>query len=77
MNTSRISTGNTPEGHPTLLRFPPWFGVREEQVLPLPADAYEIRERQPEWFEVRVRATEALIYSGLGPVEVIVSRAPF
>lgn len=77
MTTPPISTGNTPEGHPTLLMFPPWFGVREELVLPLPADAYEIKERQREWFEVRERATDRLIYSGLGPVSVIVSRAPF
>lgn len=77
MTIPPISTGNTPDNHPTLLMFPPWFGVREEQVLPLPADAYEIRERHPEWFEVRERATDRLIYSGLGPVSVIVSRAPF
>lgn len=77
MTTLSRWTGNEPDGHPTLLMFPPWFGVREEQVLPLPADAYEIRERQPEWFEVRERDTDKLIYSGLGPVSVIVSRAPF
>ncbi len=77
MTHPSLSTGNEPDGHPTLLRLPPWFGVPEELVLPLPADAYEIRERQREWFEVRERATEKLIYSGLGPVAVVVSPAPF
>lgn len=77
MTLPSLSTGNEPDGHPTLLMFPPWFGVREEAVLPLPADEYEIRERHPEWFEVRERATEKLIYSGLGPVAVVVSPAPF
>ena len=77
MTLPSLSTGNEPDGHPTLLMFPPWFGVREEAVLPLPVDAYEIREKQREWFEVREKATEKLIYSGIGPVSVIVSRAPF
>ncbi len=63
--------------HPTLLRLPPRRDFNWEELLPLrPAD-YVVRQRGDAWFEVRVRATEMLIYSGLGPVEVIVSRAPF
>ncbi|AVS67878.1 hypothetical protein C8245_21360 [Paracidovorax avenae] len=77
MTTSITWTGNPPDGHPTLLHLPAWFGVPEQVLLPLPADAYEVRERHPEWFEVRVRATEQLVYSGLGPIAVAVSRAPF
>jgi len=51
--------------------------VPEQVLLPLPVDGYVIKERHPEWFEVRERATDKLIYSGLGPVAVAVSRAPF
>lgn len=53
MTTSTTWTGNPPDDHPTLLRLPAWFGVPEQVLSPLPADAPEIREKQPEWFEVQ------------------------
>jgi len=67
-----------PADHPTLLTMPSW-GWREPSVvtLPLPADAYELREARPDWFEVRERASSRLIWSGLGPASVSVSPAPF
>lgn len=68
---------NTPPGHPTLLRMPPWFGMVEERVLPLPAAEYELRQVHQDWFEVRERASGSLIWSGLGPASVTVSQAPF
>ena len=77
MTTSTTWTGNPPDDHPTLLHLPAWFGVPEQVLLPLPAEAYEVREKQREWYEVRERDTGRLIYSGLGPVSVAVSPAPF
>lgn len=63
--------------HPTLLRLPPRRDFNWEVVLPLRPVDYVVRQRAAAWFEVRVGATEALVYSGLGPVEVILSPAPF
>ncbi len=69
---------NNPPGHPTLLTMPPWDWMGPSvTILPLPADAYELREVQPDWFEVRERASAKLIWSGLGPASVSVSPAPF
>jgi len=63
--------------HPTLLRLPPRRDFHWETLLPLrPAD-YVVRQRGDDWFEVRVRATGQLVYSGRGPVAVVVSPAPF
>jgi len=47
------------------------------EILPLPAREYELRQVHPDWFEVRERASGALIWSGLGPASVAVSPAPF
>lgn len=77
MTSSTRWLGNPPNDHPTLLHLPAWFGVPEQVLLPLPVDGYVIKERQPEWFEVRERATDRLVYSGLGPVSVAASPAPF
>ena len=60
-----------------LLCMPPWFGWQEIRALPLPADAYVIREKAPDWFEVRLRDGGEMIYSGIGPVEVLRSPAPY
>ncbi len=71
-------TMNQPPDHPTLLNMPYWcWRVPSVMVLPLPADAYELREVQPDWFEVRERCTARLIWSGLGPASITVSPAPF
>ncbi len=69
---------NQPPDHPTLLTMPPWCW-REPSVviLPRPADAYELRQVRPDWFEVRERDSAKLIWSGLGPASVTVSNAPF
>lgn len=62
--------------HPTLLRYPSWLVVvAEEQILPLPPEAYQVTPG--EWWSVRVRETGELIYSGIGPVDVVPSPAPF
>lgn len=63
--------------HPTLLRLPPRRDFNWEVVLPLRPVDYVVRQRDAAWFEVRVRANEVLIYSGLDPVEVVGSPAPF
>ncbi|MDH4417693.1 MAG: hypothetical protein QE485_10745 [Acidovorax sp.] len=63
--------------HPTLLRLPAWFGFPEERALPLAPDAYALKEVSPDWWEVRTTASGELIYSGLGPVQVERSPAPF
>jgi len=68
---------NDPPDHPTLLRMPRWLGWIEERILPLPADAYRIDQIGRDWFAVVELPTARCVYSGIGPVEVIVSRAPF
>ena len=69
---------NNPPDHPTLLNMPDWgFPISSVEILPLPADAYEIRQVHPDWFEVRERESNKLIWSGIGPVSVEVSNAPF
>ncbi len=69
---------NCPPDHPTLLTMPSWGGpCPSVAILPLPANQYELRQVQPDWFEVRERASGSLIWSGLGPASVTVSQAPF
>lgn len=69
---------NNPADHPTLLTMPSWDWVGPSvAILPLPADAYELREVHADWFEVRERASAKLIWSGIGPVSISVSPAPF
>lgn len=65
------------QNHPTLLRMPPWLGYPEEMALPLPPEAYTIREIQPDWWAVIEAPSGEWIYTGLGPVEVVQSPAPF
>ena len=52
---------------------PEWFGVPEIEPLPAPPEAYRIVEAQPGWFEVRGPGG-ALVYSGLGPVQILAAR---
>ena len=69
---------NFPPDHPTLLNMPEWgFRIPSTIILPLPALSYEVRQVHPDWFEVRERLSDKLIWSGIGPVSVEVSRAPF
>lgn len=65
------------QNHPTLLRMPPWLGYPEERWLPLPPEAYTVREVQPDWWIVTEAGSSKPLYSGLGPVEVAQSPAPF
>lgn len=65
------------EASHALLCMPPWFGRQEIRTLPLPVDAYVIQEKAPDWFEVRLRDGGEMIYSGIGPVEVLRSPAPY
>jgi hypothetical protein len=68
---------NNPPDHPTLLLVPPWYGgPPDETKLPLPAAAYEIRH-QGDRSTVTVIATGEVVFNGIGPAEVVVSRAPF
>ncbi len=64
------------ELYPTLLTIPRWFGTPEVQILPGLPEHYFINEVEPGWFVVRDLDND-LIYSGLGPVSVERSRAPF
>lgn len=68
---------NDPPDHPTLLLMPRWLGWTEERILPLSADAYRIDQIGRDWFAVVELPTARCVYSGIGPVEVVVSRAPF
>lgn len=62
--------------HPTLLRMPPWLGFPEERVLPLPPEDYTVEKEGQDWWCVRNTAG-VLVYSGVGPVEVVRSPSPF
>ncbi|TDF28795.1 hypothetical protein EZI45_13055 [Delftia tsuruhatensis] len=62
-----------PLSYPTILRMHPWFGLPEEELLPGRPEAYRIVEAQPGWYEVRGPGG-ALVYSGLGPVQILPAR---
>lgn len=62
---------------PTLLRMPSWLGlgVHEERELQLPPVDYKVTPGD-RW-TVTLLKTGETIYSGVGPVEVLRSPAPF
>lgn len=67
-------------GHPTLLRVPAWYSdrVQDEIVLPLLPEEYDIAPGEGingRW--VVTSASGAVVYDGIGPVEVVRSMAPF
>ncbi|ROR02583.1 hypothetical protein EDF72_1717 [Delftia acidovorans] len=64
------------ELYPTLLTTPRWFGPPEVRVLPGLPEHYFINEVEPGWFVV-TDLDDDRIYSGLGPVSVEKSPAPF
>ncbi|SDZ49000.1 hypothetical protein [Delftia lacustris] len=64
------------ELYPTLLTMPRWFGMPEVKILPGLPEHYSIDEVQPGWFVVTDLDGDR-IYSGLGPVSVESSPAPF
>ncbi len=62
--------------HPTLLRFPSWlYTIKEEMVLPKPPETYTVTPG--EWWTVTDTSTGVVVYNGIGPVEVLLSPAPF
>lgn len=63
--------------HLTLLRMPSWLGYTEERVLPQPPEAYQVVQLKPDWWCVQIQASGEAVYTGIGPVEVIQSSAPF
>ncbi len=63
--------------HPTLMRVPgPPPTMLEERFLPLEPEAYRV-SHEGAWWLVTVVLTGVEIYRGPGPVEVLLSRAPF
>jgi len=61
---------------PTLLTMPRWFGKPEVKLLPGRPEHYSINEVLPDWFIVTDLDGDQ-VYSGLGPVSVERSNAPF
>lgn len=64
------------ELYPTLLTMPRWFGISAVKILPGLPEHYFINEVEPGWFVV-TDLDDDRIYSGLGPVSVERSNAPF
>ena len=64
--------------HPTLLRIPAWYSpkAQEEVLLPQPPEDYDVRQVGDRW-QVTIGGTAEVVYSGIGPVEIIRSAAPF
>lgn len=62
---------------PTLLRMPSWLGlgIHEERELPLAPGDYKVTPG--ERWTVTLLKTGETVYSGVGPVEIIRSSAPF
>ena len=60
---------------PTLLRMPSWLGpgVHEESELPLEPGDYKVTPGE-RWTVTALKTGET-VYSGIGPVEVVRSRA--
>jgi len=63
--------------HQTILRMPTWLGrgVHEELELPLQPGDYKVTPSDDRW-TVSCLKTGKVVYSGIGPVEVIHSTAP-
>ncbi len=62
---------------PTLLRMPSWLGlgIHEERELPLEPGNYKVTPGD-RWTVTSLKTGET-VYSGIGPVEVVRSAAPF
>jgi hypothetical protein len=62
---------------PTLLRMPSWLGlgIHEERDLPLAPGDYKVTPGE-RWTVTSVKDGKT-VYSGIGPVEVLRSPAPF
>ncbi|MBD9582946.1 MULTISPECIES: hypothetical protein [Delftia] len=66
----------TYEEFPTLLTMPRWFGTPEVKVMPGKPEDYFIEQLHPDWFLV-YDSDGDMVYSGVGPVSVQQSNAPF
>lgn len=66
----------TYEEFPTLLTMPRWFGTPEVKVMPGKPEDYFIEQLHPDWFLV-YDSDGDIVYSGVGPVSVHQSNAPF
>ena len=66
----------TYEEFPTLLTMPRWFGTPEVKVMPGKPEDYFIEQLHPDWFQV-IDSDGDVVYSGVGPVSVCQSNAPF
>lgn len=67
-------------GHPTLLRVPAWYSdtIRDEIVLPHPPEDYDIAPAEGingRW--IVTSSSGAVVYDGIGPVDIVRSPAPF
>ena len=59
-------------------RFVQSFANDDEHILPLPADSYECAmSAERGWWQVIAKETGERVYHGIGPVDVVVSPAPF
>lgn len=69
---------NAPPDHPTLLRTP---GAPGRMPCEIPLDfwpaAYRVVRSGPSEWTVSIPGTSSVIYQGPGPVEFLVSPAPF
>ena len=63
--------------NPTLLQMPSWLGYTEERELPLHISAYAISQPRTDWWEVKIERTGEVVYSGIGPVQVVSAPVPF
>jgi hypothetical protein len=66
----------TYEEFPTLLTMPRWFGTPEVKIMPGKPEDYFIEQLHSDWFRV-IDSDGDVVYSGVGPVSVCQSNAPF
>jgi hypothetical protein len=62
---------------PTLLRMPSWLGLGIHEELELPLDPGDYKVTPGERWTVTSLKNGETVYSGIGPVEVVRSPAPF
>ncbi|MFG0598445.1 hypothetical protein ACF8OH_27340 [Delftia sp. WSY_9] len=59
-----------------MITMPRWFGRPEVKVVPGKPENYRIEQLHADWFRV-VDSDGEVVYSGIGPVSVHQSPAPF
>jgi hypothetical protein len=62
---------------PTLLRMPSWLGPGVHEETELPHEPGDYKVTPGERWTVTCLKTGKVVYSGIGPVEVLRSPAPF